>query len=283
MHLLQSNLPGELFCMKTHTLFPTPANFRRKFRDASRRHLASIPLASRNMAAQDEPLAFSDDEFASETLLVTQPGTPITSSPSFADSLKEWIFVAAHRDALVQECSKLKPAACVSRLLRAMFSEDTLAENTYAGKRVNGVPTLGLTKQADTKRLLDRVHESALAFAPSMTRVEFGSYVNETCQRIRAKRKHAFETTFYHDDLNWTLRGALYERVSKLLHERFEEDVRDARQELKRRLDDFRIELSNAEDDDVELWNERYSERLHKHPPLKIRRSETKKIRDILA
>lgn len=270
--------------MKNYTRIPAPANFDRESRDANRMHPASITFASRNMAAQDEALAFSDDELAPETLLYTQPATPtiIASSP-FAESLKNWIFDATRIDGLVRECSTLKPAACVSRLLREMFSEDTLAEHTYAGKRVNGIPTQGLTKQAATKQLLERVRESAIAFAPSMTPSEFGSYVNETCQRIRAKRKHAFETTFYNDDLNWTLRGALYERVSKLLHERFEEDVRDARQELKRRLDDFRIDLTNAEDDDVELWNERYSDRLRKHPPLKIRRSETQKIRDILS
>jgi len=236
------------------------------------------------MAANDEPLAFSDEEFAVGAPIAPRVAAT-TSAPScsFADSLGAWIFDAARRDVLVQECSKLKPAACVSRLLREMFSESTLAENTYGGRRVNGVPTMGLTKQVATRQLLDRVRESAVAHSPGMTLVDFGSYVNETCQRVRAKRKHAFETTFYQDDLNWSLRGALYERVSKLLHERFEQDVKSARQELKRRLDDFRTELADAEDDEVELWNERYVERLHKHPPLKLHRGENKKIRDILA
>lgn len=191
-----------------------------------------------------------------------------------------WIPDPRRRDSLFLECSRLKPKAIVSRLLREMFTEDTLAEYTYGGRKLNGLPTRGLSKDESTKERLELVKESALAFAPGMT--DFGSFVNETCQRIRAKRKHSFEVVFYSADLNWSHRGMLYEQVSRLLHEGFERDVKTGREELKRRLDDFRNELAEADDERVERWNERYVERLNREPPLKIQRNERRKLSEIL-
>jgi hypothetical protein len=268
----------------------------------------------------DEPLTFSDEESVDIYLGIPASRTRATSTTrvatltptlaatlaatlapaptsAFAESLKEWIYDEKCRDKVLRETKGLSTGACVSRLLREMFSEDTLAEHTYGGKKINGVSSQGLARKADTKQLLESVRTSAQAFSPFMKPVDFSNHVNDCCQKIRAKRKHAFEvlarlhrlpfslvqTTFYSYDLGWNLRGSLYERTSKFLHEHFEEDVREGRLELKRRLDDFRRELTDAEDDQVELWNEIYADRLGKEPPLKIQRSQHRTIRSILS
>jgi hypothetical protein len=171
----------------------------------------------------EEPLVFSDEEFA-DVCLATPPvattnaffaatalvppspssstvsvasfsSSTSSSSSSFAfeESLKNWIYDPIRRDALVRETQGASTGACVSRMLREMFSEDTLAEHTYGGKRINGINSQGLMRKAATRQLLETVRASALVFSPSMKPVEFSNHVNDCCQKIRAKRKHAFE------------------------------------------------------------------------------------------
>lgn len=188
----------------------------------------------------------------------------MVQNPFFLASLKRLFREEqddAHVEGLYIKCM-LKSASAASHLLLVeAFGDRVLCEYTYAGRALHkgGEPNYSSLKgDTKTKAKLELVRSALMAHSPNeVNDRSFAAWVNYACQQARAQRLHCYDSVSreYRVHEDYGLRGSLFTLLSKSMNERFEQDVKNARSALRRRLDAFRTDLSEATDEEAEQWN----------------------------